>query len=104
MKLQIFAVYDSKAEAYLTPFFLHNIALAIRTFTDCVNDPDHPWGKHPEDYTLFHLGTFYDANAGIESHDVPESISRAWEIKPGLINLNDEAHRIMGDTPLMEVQ
>lgn len=113
MELQIFSVYDAKAEAYLTPFFLHNEKLAIRVFTDCVNDPEHPWGKHPEDYILFHIGCFKDTHAEIISKEVPSSIARAWEIKPqpkadptgtelpaGLVNLRDLSHEIAGDTRL----
>lgn len=58
MKLKCFSVYDDKAHAYITPFFLPETDLALRTFSDCVNDPNHQWGKHPEDYTLFGLGSF----------------------------------------------
>lgn len=37
MILLIFAIYDSKAKAYLTPFFLPKYEMAVRTFKDCVN-------------------------------------------------------------------
>lgn len=58
MNLECFAVWDSKAMAYLPPFFMPNAAMALRVFTDCVNDPAHQWGRHPEDYTLFFVGRF----------------------------------------------
>jgi len=60
MKHNIFTIYDSKAHAYLTPFFLHNEDMAIRIFADCINDQSHQFGKHPEDYTLFHIGSWND--------------------------------------------
>jgi len=63
MKQKIFTIYDSKANAYLTPFFLHQDAMAVRIFTDCVNDLSHQFGKHPEDYTLFSLGDWNDDKA-----------------------------------------
>jgi len=63
MKHQIFTVYDSKAHAYLTPFFLHEDDMAIRVFSDCVNDATHQFGKHPEDYTLFKIGSWEDDKA-----------------------------------------
>jgi len=63
MKLCIFAVYDQKAGAYLPPFFLPEVAMAIRTFGDCINDEKHQWGLHPEDYTLFHLGDWNNVSA-----------------------------------------
>jgi len=60
MKQNIFTIFDSKANAYLTPFFLHNEQMAIRVFRDCVNEPTHQFGKHPEDYTLFKIGSWDD--------------------------------------------
>lgn len=60
---RIYTIYDSKTEAYLQPFFLQTHGQAIRAITDCVNDRDHQFGKHPEDYTLFHLGSFEDRAA-----------------------------------------
>jgi len=61
MQLLAFSVYDSKAESFLPPFFLHNIALAIRSFTQACNDPTHAFARFPEDYTLFHVGSFQSA-------------------------------------------
>jgi len=63
MKHKIFTIYDSKAKAYLTPFFLHAEAMAVRVFADCINDSDHQFGKHPEDYTLFNIGEWSDEKA-----------------------------------------
>ncbi len=63
MKQQIFTIYDSKAKAYLTPFFMHNNDMAMRVFADCTNDPGHQFGKHPEDYTLFNIGSWSDDKA-----------------------------------------
>ena len=61
----MFTIHDSAAGAYLAPFFLHAEGIAIRTFTDCVNDPDHAFGRNPKDYTLMCLGTFDDTKAQI---------------------------------------
>ncbi len=64
MKHNVFTVHDSKAQAYLPPFYLPEIGMAIRVFSDCVNSADHQFGKHPSDYTLFDLGVFND-NTGL---------------------------------------
>lgn len=61
MKHHIFTIFDSAAEAYLPPFILHAEGIAIRTFTDCVNDPSHQFSKHPADYTLLKIGEFDDS-------------------------------------------
>ena len=57
MKHNIFSVYDEKAQAFLPPFFLPEVGMATRIFGDCVNSDEHQFGKHPTDYTLFHLGS-----------------------------------------------
>lgn len=61
--LKMFTVYDSKAEAYLPPFYSKSKGEALRSFTDAVNDPQSQLNKHPEDYTLFEVGDF-DENLG----------------------------------------
>ncbi len=65
MNTQMFVIYDSKANAYMQPWFLTTTPMAIRAFTDCIYDPKHNFGAHPEDYTLFSIGTFNDQDAKI---------------------------------------
>ena len=52
----VFTVRDEKAESFLTPFYLPTEALAKRAMVDCVNDDNHGFSKHPEDYSLWALG------------------------------------------------
>lgn len=63
MKHNVYSIYDSAAKAYFPPFFLHTEGMALRGFTDAVNDPNSQVGKHPKDYDLFQIGTF-DDNTG----------------------------------------
>lgn len=63
----IFTIYDEKAAAYLPPFFLPTDGMAIRTFSSCINSPDHQFGAHPQDYTLFKLGQYDDNTAELIS-------------------------------------
>jgi len=65
MKVGMFVIYDSKANAYLQPWFLSKREMATRVFSDCVNDPEHNFGRHPEDYTLFEIGDFDDQDAQV---------------------------------------
>lgn len=67
MKHEMFAIFDSKAHAYLPPFIIHQKEMAVRIFADCVNDNSHQFGKNPADYTLFHIGEFDDNSAKIKS-------------------------------------
>ena len=80
MKHKMFVIYDEKAQAYLQPWFLHQSGMATRVFSDCINDPEHNFGRHPEDYTLFNIGEFDDSNANINLHP-PKSMGNGIEFK-----------------------
>lgn len=58
MKLQVFSVFDSKAEAFIQPWYSQTLGTAIRSFEAAVNTEAHDFQKHAGDYTLFHLGEF----------------------------------------------
>lgn len=60
----VFGVRDSKAQAFLQPFFSNSSGAAIRAFGDAVMDTKSPLGLHPTDYLLYELGTF-DDNSGM---------------------------------------
>ena len=52
MIVKVFGIYDSKAEAYLPPFFMKSKGEAIRAITAHVNDSQHNFCKYAEDFTL----------------------------------------------------
>lgn len=79
MILQVFTVHDQKVGAYLPPFCLANKAQALRAFTDTCSDINHAFNKHPEDYTLFDLGTYDDSNAVFVSNVTPISLGTGLE-------------------------
>ncbi len=58
MKLKVFSVYDSKAEAFIQPFYSQTTGTAVRSFEQAVQDPTHEFRKFAGDYTLFELGEF----------------------------------------------
>ena len=76
---RIFTVFDEKAGAFLLPFFAPSRGLAIRSFTETVNQPDHVFNKHPADFTLFALGTYDDSSAMFDLAETPESLGLAIE-------------------------
>lgn len=71
--LNAFTIRDSAAEAYMRPFFAQSPGAAIRSFSDLVNDPEHPIGQHPEDYTLFQIGEFEELSGVLEVYE-PRSL------------------------------
>jgi len=87
MQHKIFTVFDGKSEAYLQPFFLQTSGQAIRAFSDCVNDANHQFGRHPEDYTLFELGGYDDANSQFTIYETPVSLGKGIEVYKELSGL-----------------
>lgn len=66
--LKIFTVYDSKAEAYLAPFFCANAAVACRSFQGAVQDPQHDFHRWAADYTLFEIGEWHQDKGELVQH------------------------------------
>lgn len=92
--MEIFSVYDSKADAYLQPFFSRNMETAIRDFKAAVNDSTRAGNNfylYSEDYTLFCIGRFDENQGTIEAY-VPKALMNALQLRvtPGeqLINGN----------------
>lgn len=79
MILKVYTVYDSKAEAYLQPFFSQSKGVAIRSFQEAVRDEKSNISKYPEDFTLFELGEYDDSNSKFNLHNTPQSLGVAVE-------------------------
>jgi len=83
MIYEVFTVFDSKAVAYLQPFFSPTKGEAIRLFQECCNDPKHNFHKYASDFHLFQLGKFDNVKAEFIMLSAPCSIGNALEfIKP----------------------
>jgi hypothetical protein len=67
------SVKDRAADVFVRPFTVPHRNVAIRDFTDQVNNAsaDNPLNKHPDDFDLYLLGEFDDnlgtftANEGV---------------------------------------
>jgi len=82
MKLLVFSVYDAKAEAFMRPFFAPTRGLAIRSFRDGVNaGGEEPLAKHPEDYTLYEVGSFDEGSGELVSLEPRFSLGLASTFK-----------------------
>lgn len=83
MILSVFSVFDAKAALFGIPFTEQRDAVAIRLFSDAVNDgsnENNQWYKHPEDFSLFRIGSF-DQESGRLSHITPESLITASAVR-----------------------
>lgn len=75
--MKLFTVHDSKAEAFIVPFYERTTGLAVRAFTAAANEDGHQFNRFPGDYTLFELGEFNELTAGIEMLRTPKSLGLA---------------------------
>lgn len=79
--LRVFSLWDSAANAYMTPFYLPAAGLAIRQLQDAMQKPDTVLHSHPEHFTLYELG-FFEPATGIHTlHQGPQSIVTLAELK-----------------------
>lgn len=91
MVLKIFSIYDTKAEAYLPPFFSPTSGVAVRNFEAAAHDQSHAFHIHASDFCLMELGEFDDSNGSIKMLTAPRSLGLAINyIKPGHPGHSDE--------------
>jgi len=81
MESVLVAIYDSKAQTYTAPRTEKTIEVARRGFADAVNDPkkESALAIHPEDYTLFRIGT-YNHETGVVTHEDKISIANGVDV------------------------
>ncbi len=58
MKTNLYAIFDTAAGIYDRMVFAQADGMVTREFQDLCVDAEHPYGQHPEDYSLFRLGNF----------------------------------------------
>ena len=90
MNLNIYSIYDEAAQAYMTPFFMHNDQLAIRAFSNQTTG-ETQIANHPEQFILFKIGSYNDKDASIETTQI-KSLGRAIEHR---IPSNDQNAQIL---------
>lgn len=81
MILQVVSAFDSKTAAFCTPFYVAHLEIALRAFSDAVNDPSHELHKHAPDFMLFHLGTFDDQTGVHDRFPQPKNLGSAVQFK-----------------------
>lgn len=71
------AIHDAKSESFGRPLFVRAYGEAERSFRDVVNDGKSDYAKHPEDFTLFEVGSFDDATGVLVGLAAPRSLGTA---------------------------
>lgn len=97
MKTKMFAVFDTKALCYTTPFFMSSVGAALRMFGDAVNDEQTSLCKHPTDFVLHHIG-YFDDNSGVVAPLVPVlSLASGGEFVEKNSAALKEVHELVND-------
>lgn len=79
MILIAFSIFDVKGSNFTPPFFMAAQGIALRNFSDLVNDPQTSVFKHPEDYKLYKVGSFDDNSGLFVPIPVPEFLCNATD-------------------------
>lgn len=77
MVTKAFAVFDSKAGNFGVPFFTAVTAVAVRMFTDLILDNTSTVSRHPEDFSLFEIGSFDDVKGVLMPLGIPINLGLA---------------------------
>ncbi len=92
MLMHVYSIYNTASGSYMRPFTAHADGEASRLFSDLVADEKHPVGMHPEDYSLYRLGSFNDQNGALTIEGAPECLCTAMELV-ALHRANDKESR-----------
>lgn len=79
MRHQLYSIFDSAVAAYMRPFTAMADGQAIRVFTDEARRAGSEINLHPQDYSLFKIGSFDDNAAELVPGPV-RCIARAHEV------------------------
>lgn len=89
MKVNCYAVFDAKIADYQLSIFDIKDEGAIRQFYDVLSDNNHRWSKHPEDYSLWAVGSF-DTTKGMLEGSIPINLVNASALKSVRSEINKE--------------
>lgn len=81
MKLKIIAIRDTKAEYYLNPLCFKTIGEAERSFAEECNNPQSTMYKNPEDFGMYLLGEYDNAEGKIHHESQPKHLASAISFK-----------------------
>lgn len=96
MSLKMYSIFDRTAKAYNKPYYAVNDGMAVRMFSEAVNDPKSSLGQNPEDYALYQIGHFCEDTGIISQSDIgPERLMFATEVI--------DPDRLAGDSDIVKI-
>lgn len=87
--LVIFCVRDSASQLWSQPFSSSSVGEARRGFSDECNREGSQYFRHPEDFELYELGLYDEADASFSLNEKPRLVTRAVDEKiPSVVKMN----------------
>ena len=79
MKHVVCSVYDAQARAYARPYCAISDTVGARMFFEACADPNTDLNKYPDDYVLYRIAEFDDAEGTYQNFVPPERICSALD-------------------------
>lgn len=103
MILKIFTMRDEKAELFIRPFFMPNLALAVRAIEGAGRDPEHAFAKHPQDFILYELGTWDEEHAEFDLSVAPQRHGSVNQLRRPIETENENGEAAVShETPIFD--
>jgi len=83
MIVNVFALFDTKAQYFTAPWFYPHAGQAIRACIDLGSDLNTTVGRHPADFHLYQIATYDDQTAALAAH-APVSLGVVTSFLPSL--------------------
>lgn len=80
MTQKLFAIYDTKAAYFMSPWPCRNEGIAKREFASACSNSESAMGKFPADYVLHEVGEYNDIDASVKSSTPAIRIADGVEI------------------------
>lgn len=93
MKLQVMSVYDTKARAFLPPFFVPHVDVGLRAIASAANEPGHQLCRFAADFEIYHLGEWDDGTGVYEARPQPFAYGRVITLREVSTPFDDPTQR-----------
>lgn len=94
--LKIFSIKDTKADAFMTPFFTHNRATAERDFRRAASDGQSHLFHSVGDFELYEVGIWNDEVGVILTGDAPVLVCKGAELGRPVALTQDQVDAVDG--------
>lgn len=79
--MQVYTLFDNKAEAFMPPFYASDEANAKNAVIVFFADAEKSEGINPVDFDLFHLGSYSQFDGKFAVFDVPKHLLNVNSLK-----------------------